>query len=102
MDLVFCEDWVSVFDCVLVRESWCVVKESWVLVFLDVVVYLDGSAASVLPCIESVGGGEGSNCFDDVGELCLDSVRVPWAGACVGSSIVGERCYELLCPGTFP
>ena len=67
MDLVFCEDWVSAFDFVHVRESWCVVEESWVLVFLDVVVYLVGSAASVLPCIEGVGGGEGSNGFDDVG-----------------------------------
>ena len=67
MDLVFCEDRVSVFDFVHVRESWCVVEESWVLVFLDVVVYLDGSAASVLPCIKGVGGGEGANCCDDGG-----------------------------------
>ena len=78
------------------------IEESWLLVVLDVVVYLDGSAAPVLPCVEGVGGGEGSDCFDDVGELCLGSVRAPWAGACVGSSIVGERCYEFLCPGTFP
>ena len=52
--------------------------------------YLDGGAAPVLPCVEGVGGGEGSDCFDDVGELCLGSVRSPWARACVGSSIVGE------------
>ena len=67
MDLDFCEDRVKVFDLVHVRKSWCVVKEGWMLVLLDVVVYLDGSAVSVLPCIEGVGGGEGSNCFDDVG-----------------------------------
>ena len=90
VESVFGEDRDRVFFLVHVRESWCVVEESWVLVFLDVVVYLDGSAASVLPCIEGVGGGEGSNCFDDVGELCLGSIRSPWARPCVGSSIVGE------------
>ena len=67
MDLVFCEDWVSVFDFVDVRESWCVVEKGWMLVLLDVVVYLDGGTVSVLPCIECVGGGEGANCFDDGG-----------------------------------
>ena len=90
MDLVFCEDRVRVFDLVHVRELWCVVKKGWMLVFLDVVVYLDGSAASVLPCIEGVGGGEGSNCFDDVGELRFGGIRPPWAGACVGSGVVGK------------
>ena len=90
MELVFGEDWVGVFDFVHVRESWCMIEESWVLVFLEVMVYLDGGAAPVLPCIEDVGGGEGSNCFDDVGKLCLGSIRSPWARACVGSSIVGE------------
>ena len=87
--MVFGEDWVGVFDFVHVLESWCMIKESWLLVVLDVVVYLDGGAAPVLPCVEGVGGGEGSNCFDDVGELCLGSVCSPWARACVGSSIVG-------------
>ena len=77
MDLVFCENWASVFDVVHARESWCVVEESWVLVFLDVVVYLDVGAAPVLPFVEGVGGGEGSNCFDDVGELRLGRIRPP-------------------------
>ena len=90
MDLVFCEDGVSVFDFVHVRESWCVVEESWVLVFLDVVMYLDGSAAPVLPCIEGVGGGEGSDCFDDAGELRFCGIRPPWARACVGSGVEGK------------
>ena len=67
MDLVFCEDRVRVFDLVHVWESWCVVEKGWMLVLLDVVVYLDGGAASVLPCIKCVGGGEGANCFDDGG-----------------------------------
>ena len=102
LDLVFGEDWVGVFDFVHVWESLGVIEESWLLVVLDVVVYLDGSAAPVLLCVEGVGGGEGSDGFDDISELSLGSVRAPWAGACVGSSIVGERCYELLCPGTFP
>ena len=101
LDLVFGEDWVGVFDFVHVWESWCVIKKSWLLVVLDVVVYLDGSPASVFPCVEGVGGGEGSDGFDDISELSLGSVRASWAGACVGSSIVGEGCYELLCPGTF-
>ena len=48
------------------------------------VVYLDGSPSSVFPCVEGVGGGEGSNCFDDVSELCLGSIRSPWARAGVG------------------
>ena len=67
MNLVFCEDRVRVFDIVHVQESWCLVEKSRMLVLLDVVVYLDGGAASVLPCIEGVGGGEGANCFDDGG-----------------------------------
>ena len=64
MDLVFREDRVRVPNLVHVWESWCVVEEIWMLVLLDVVVYLDGGAASVLPCIECVGGGEGANYFD--------------------------------------
>ena len=67
MDLVFCEDRVRVFDLVHVRELWCVVEKGWMLVLLGVAVYLDGSAASALPCIEGVGGSEGANCFDDGG-----------------------------------
>ena len=55
-----------------------------------VVVYLDGSVASVLPYIEGVGGGEGSNCLDDVGELRFGGIRPPWARACVGSGVVGR------------
>ena len=90
VELFFCEDRVRVFDIVHVQESWCLVEKSRMLVLLDVVVYLDGSAASVLPCIESVGGGEGSNCFDGVGELCLGRIRPPWARACMGSGIVGK------------
>ena len=43
------------------------VEKGWMLVLLDVVVYLDGGAASVFPCIEGVGGGEGADCFDDGG-----------------------------------
>ena len=39
------------------------IEESWVLVVLDVVVYLDGGAVPVLPCVEGVGGGEGSKFF---------------------------------------
>ena len=90
VELVFREYGVRVFDLVHVREAWCMVKEGWVGLCMDVVVYLDGGAASVLPCIEGVGGGEGSNCFDDVSEVCLGSIRSPWVRACVGSSIVGE------------
>ena len=67
MDLVFCEDRVRVFDLVHVRESWCMVEKGGMLVLLDVVVYLDGGASSVLPCIEGVCGGESANCFDDGG-----------------------------------
>ena len=82
------------------------VEESWVLVFLDVGMYLDGSAAPVLPCIEDVGGGEGSDCFDDVGELRFGGIRPPWAGACVGSGVVGKGCDEVSrlgsCPELFP
>ena len=47
---------VRVLDLVHVRNAWCVVKEGWVCLFLDVVVYLDGGAASVLQCVEGVGG----------------------------------------------
>ena len=58
--------------------------------FLDVVVYLDGSAASVLPCVEGVGGCEGVNGCDDGCELCFGSIGLPWAGAGMGSCIVSE------------
>ena len=58
--------------------------------FLDVVVYLDGGVTSVLPCIEGVGGGEGADEFDDVGELCFGSIGLPWAGVGMGSCVVGE------------
>ena len=46
------------------------VKEGWVCLCLNVVVYLDGGATSVLPCIEGVGGCEGA----DGGELCFGSI----------------------------
>ena len=101
MDLFFCEDRVRVFDFVHARESWCVVEESWMLVLLDVVVYLYGSVASVLPCIEGVGGAEGANYFDG-GKMRFCGIRPPGARACVGSGVVGKRCNEILCPSTFP
>ena len=66
------------------------VKKGWVCLRLDMVVYLDGGATSVLPCIESVGGREGADGFDGGGELRFCSVGVPWAGAGVDSCIVGE------------
>ena len=90
MELVFREDGVRVFDLVYVREAWCVVKEGWVCLCLDVVVYLDGGATSVLQCIEGVGGCEGADGFDGGGELRFCGVGLPWAGASVGSCIVGE------------
>ena len=52
--MVFGEDWVGVFDFVHVWESWCMIEESWLLVVLNVVVYLDGGAAPVLPCVEAI------------------------------------------------
>ena len=66
------------------------VKESWVCLFLYVVVYLDGGATSVLPCIEGVGGREGAYGFDDGGKLCFGSICLPWAGAGMSSCVVGE------------
>ena len=66
------------------------VKEGWVCLRLDVVVYLDGGATSVFPGIECVGGCEGADGFDGGGELRFCSVGLPWAGASVGSCIVGE------------
>ena len=45
------------------------VKKGWVCLRLNMVVYLDGGATSVLPCIESVGGCEGADGFDGGGEL---------------------------------
>ena len=90
MELVFREDGVRVFDLVHVREAWCMVKEGWVCLRLDRVVYLDGGAASVLLCIEGVCGGEGADCFDDGGQLRFCGIRPPWARACVGSGVVGK------------
>ena len=66
------------------------VKKGWVWLRLDMVVYLNGVATSVLPCIESVGGCEGADGFDDGGELCFGSIGLPWAGAGMGSCVVGE------------
>ena len=40
------------------------VKKGWLWLCLDMVVYLDGGAASVFPCVEGVGGGEGADGFD--------------------------------------
>ena len=59
VELDFREDGVRVLDLVYVWEAWCMVKKGWVCLRLDVVVYLDGGATSVLPCIEGVGGCEG-------------------------------------------
>ena len=39
---------------------------------------------------DGVGGCEGADGFDGGGELRFCSVGVPWAGAGVGSCIVGE------------
>ena len=72
------------------RKSWCVVVKSWVCLFLYVVVYLDGGAASVFLCVEGVGGCEGADGFDDGCELCFDGIFSPRAGACMGSGVVGE------------
>ena len=66
------------------------VKEGWVCLRLDVMVYLDGGATSVFPCIVCVGVCEGADGFDGGGELRFCSVGVPWAGAGVGSCVVGE------------
>ena len=90
MELVVCEDGVRVLDLVHVREARCMVKEGWVCLFLDVVVYLDGGATSVFPCIEDVSGCEGADGFDDSGALCFGSIDLPWAGAGMGSCAVGE------------
>ena len=73
-----------------VWEAWCMVKKGWVCLRLDVVVYLDGGATSVLPCIEGEGGCEGDDGFDGGGELRFCGIDLPWAGASVGSCIVGE------------
>jgi len=53
-------------------------------------VYLDGGTASVFPGLEGVGGCEGSDGFDDGRELRFGSICSPWAGACVGSGVVGK------------
>ena len=57
---------------------------------LDVVVYLDGGATSVLPCVEGVDGCKGANGFDGGGELRFGSIGLPWAGAGMGACVVGE------------
>ena len=90
VELVFREDGVRVLDFVNVRKAWCMVKEGWVCLFLYVVVYLDGGATSVLPCIEGVGGCEGANGFDGGDELLFGSIGLPWAGAGMGSCVLGE------------
>jgi len=46
-----------------------VVKKGWLWLCLDMVVYLDGGAVSVFPCVEGVGGGEGADGFDGGSEL---------------------------------
>ena len=51
------------------------VKKGWLWLCLDMVVYLDGGAASVFPCVESVGGGEGADGFDGGSELRFCGVR---------------------------
>ena len=66
------------------------VKEAWLCMFLDAVVDLDGGAAAVFPCVESVGGSEGANGFDCGSELRFCGVGVPWSGAGVGSCVIGE------------
>ena len=53
------------------------VRKGWVCLSLDVVVYLDGGAALLLPCVEGVRGCEGADCFDDGCELCSGSVCPP-------------------------
>jgi len=60
----------------------------WLLLYL--LVYLDGGTASVFPGLEGVGGCEGSDGFDDGRELRFGSICSPWAGACVGSGVVGK------------
>ena len=57
---------------------------------LYVVVYLDGSAASVLPCAEGVGGCESADGFDDGCRLCFGGICPPRAIACVGYGVVGK------------
>ena len=90
MELVFREDGVRVFHLVHVREALCVVKDGWVCLHLNMLVYLDGGATSVLPCIECVGGCEGADGFDSGSELRFCGVGVPWAGAGVFSCVIGE------------
>ena len=86
MELVFCEDGVRVFDW----KSWCVVIEGWVRLFLYVMVYLDGGAASMFPCVEGVGGCEDANGLGDGCELGFGGICPPRAGACMGSGVVGK------------
>ena len=40
--------------------------------------------------VRGVGGGEGADGFDGGSELRFCGVGVPWAGAGVGSCVVGE------------
>ena len=90
VELVVREDGVRVLDLVHVWEAWCMVKEGWLWLRLDMVVYLDGGAAAVFPCVESVGGSEGANGFDCGSELRFCGVGAPWAGSGVGSCVIGE------------
>ena len=66
------------------------VVEIWVWLLLYLLVYLDGGTASVFPGLEGVGGCEGADGFDDGCELRFCSICSPWAGACVGSGVVGK------------
>ena len=90
VELVVREDRVRVLDFVHVRKAWCMVEEGWACLFLYVVVYLDGGATSVLPCIEGVSGCEGADGFDGGSKLRFCSIGLPWAGASVGSCVVGK------------
>ena len=90
VELVVREDGVRVLNLVHVWEAWCMVKKGWLWLRMDMVVYLDGGAASVFPCVEGVGGGEGADGFDGGSELRFCGVGVPWAGAGVSSCVIGE------------
>ena len=61
-----------------------------------------GCPAPLFPGTEGVCGGEGTNAFDDVSELCNGGVGSPRAGARVGPGVVGEGCDEFVCPDSFP
>ena len=57
------------------------VVEIWMWLLLYLLVYLDGGTASVFPGLDG---------FDDGRELRFGSICSPWAGACVGSGVVGK------------